>query len=187
MFHRGWKQLECLQNNYYEITDRCCWLKLTSGFIYGLRPLTSMNVKKVLIVFAVGFALYGIIEKNSVSIQSHVQQNTSGDEQISSAFQNHQSNIQVGGSGVVIRNLPDDTKGSQHQKFILKLPSGHTLLIVHNIDLAPRINSLREGDKVGFYGEYEWNQKGGVVHWTHNDPDGHHETGWLKHEGNTYQ
>ena len=89
--------------------------------------------------------------------------------------------------GIVIRILSDDTQGSQHQRFILKLASGKTLLIAHNIDLAPRINSLREGDSVEFYGEYEWNSKGGVLHWTHHDPRGRHENGWLKHDSSTYQ
>jgi hypothetical protein len=40
---------------------------------------------------------------------------------------------------------------------------------------------------IQFYGEYEWNNKGGVVHWTHRDPNGHHVGGWLKHNGSTYQ
>jgi len=43
------------------------------------------------------------------------------------------------------------------------------------------------GDSVGFYGEYEWNSKGGVIHWTHLDPSGQHIAGWLKHDGKTYQ
>jgi hypothetical protein len=144
-------------------------------------------MKKLLIVLAIGFALYGFIENNSISIPTVAQQNTTVDDQISSAFQNHQSDIQVSGSGVVIHNLPDDTKGSQHQKFILKLSSGNTLLVAHNIDIAPRVNSLHVGDNVDFYGEYEWNPKGGVLHWTHHAPDGRHENGWLIHEGKTYQ
>ena len=148
---------------------------------------SRLNMKKLLIALILGFLLYGLIEKNPFSARSYTQQNISSDEQITSAIQNQQSDIQVGGSGVVIRNLPDDTKGSQHQKFILKLRSGQTLLIAHNIDLANRISSLRVGDSVDFYGEYEWNSQGGVVHWTHHDPDGHHENGWLKHKGVTYQ
>ena len=144
-------------------------------------------MKKLLIVLVVGFALYGFLEKNPNIFESYAQQSTSNDGEIASAYQNRQSDVQVGGSGVVIRTLSDDTKGSQHQKFVLKLSSGQTLLISHNIDLAPRINALREGDTVEFYGEYEWNAKGGVVHWTHHDPGGRHENGWLKHNGATYQ
>jgi hypothetical protein len=92
----------------------------------------------------------------------------------------------IRGSGTVINILAEDTEGSQHQKFILELISEQTLLISHNIDLAPRIDSLEEGDKVDFYGEYVWNSQGGLVHWTHHDPDGQHENGWLKHKNIIY-
>ena len=106
---------------------------------------------------------------------------------LNEAYKNQQSNIQVKGSGKVIRILNDDNKGSRHQKFILKLNTGNTILIAHNIDLAPKIHSILNGDTVQFYGEYEWNKKGGVVHWTHRDPNGHHISGWLKHKGSVYQ
>jgi hypothetical protein len=106
---------------------------------------------------------------------------------LNEAYKNHQNNVQVKGAGKVIRILSDDNQGSRHQKFILKLSSGNTILISHNIDLAPRVNSISKGDTVQFYGEYEWNNKGGVVHWTHRDPNGHHIGGWLKHNGSIYQ
>lgn len=106
---------------------------------------------------------------------------------IQDAFNHHKSNIQVQGIGTVIAILPDDNKGSRHQKFILKLSTGQTILIAHNIDLAARVNSIANGDQVQFYGEYEWNKKGGVVHWTHKDPNGYHVSGWLKHKGKIYQ
>jgi len=106
---------------------------------------------------------------------------------IEAAFQQRKSNVQVQGSGTVIRILSDDNQGSRHQRFILKLASGQTLLIAHNIDVAPRINGLAKGDRVDFCGEYEWNNKGGVIHWTHRDPNGRHPGGWLKYRGKTYQ
>ncbi|MGR5173620.1 DUF3465 domain-containing protein [Vibrio owensii] len=109
------------------------------------------------------------------------------DQVLKQAYQSHQSDVQVRGSGVVIRVLRDDNVGSRHQKFILKLESRQTLLVAHNIDLAPRVANLNVGDRIEFNGEYEWNSKGGVLHWTHHDPQGRHEGGWLKHNGRTYQ
>lgn len=93
----------------------------------------------------------------------------------------------VEGDGVVTRLLGDDLRGSRHQRFLVRLDSGHVLLISHNIDLAPRVDSLRPGDRVEFRGEYEWNDKGGVVHWTHHDPDGGRRGGWIRHGGRTYR
>lgn len=112
---------------------------------------------------------------------------SAADREILSAFQARQSGVQVGGEGVVDRILSDDNDGSRHQRFILRLASGHTLLIAHNIDIAPRIEALESGDRVAFFGQYEWNAQGGVVHWTHHDPDGQHASGWLKASGRLYQ
>lgn len=109
------------------------------------------------------------------------------DEVIADAFENRRNNLQVSGSGTVTRLLADDNDGSRHQRFILELDSGQTVLIAHNIDLAPRINGLRNGDLVSFFGEYEWNDRGGVIHWTHHDPAGRHADGWLEHNGRKYE
>lgn len=104
-----------------------------------------------------------------------------------SAYVQHLENVQVQGAGRVVRILPDDNNGSKHQRFILHTPEDVSVLVAHNIDLAPRIASLQQGDQVEFYGEYIWNEKGGTVHWTHRDPRGKHIHGWLKHKGVTYQ
>jgi hypothetical protein len=108
-------------------------------------------------------------------------------EKIAEAFANRAGGIQVAGSGVVSKLLPDDLKGSRHQKFILRLTDGRTVLIAHNIDLAPRVDGLNKGDRVEFHGVYEWNPQGGVIHWTHDDPAGQHPDGWLKHDAKTYR
>lgn len=108
-------------------------------------------------------------------------------ETIDKAYHNKKSDLQVQGSGRVIKILSDDNNGRKHQRFLIKLPSKLTILIAHNIDLSNRISTLSVGDTIEFYGEYEWNQKGGVVHWTHHDPRGKHKDGWLKHEGIIYK
>ena len=109
------------------------------------------------------------------------------DARIAAAFRERRSDVAVETGGQVIKLLPDDNQGSRHQRFIIRLNSGQTVLVSHNIDLAPRIDGLRTGDRVDVRGEYEWNARGGVIHWTHHDPQGRHPGGWLRHRGRLYQ
>lgn len=106
---------------------------------------------------------------------------------IDEAFSARRNLPLVQGNGAVVRLLKDDTNGSQHQKFLLKVSDNITILIAHNIDLAPRVANIQVGDMLEFKGEYIYTPKGGTVHWTHKDPRGHHEGGWLKHNGNVYE
>jgi hypothetical protein len=106
---------------------------------------------------------------------------------LAAAYREGRSDVQVLGEGRVVKVLPDDTRGSRHQRFILELDSGQTVLVAHNIDLAPRIDGLARGDEVRFHGEYEWNDRGGVLHWTHHDPRGAHIGGWLEHRGRRFE
>ena len=105
---------------------------------------------------------------------------------VATAFDERRSGVQVEDEGVVVKVLPDDDDGNRHQRFILKLTSGQTVLIAHNIDLAPRVPELARDDRIAFFGEYEWNEQGGVVHWTHHDPGGRHVGGWLRREGRKF-
>lgn len=109
------------------------------------------------------------------------------DDPIGRAFASRASDIQVEGEGTVVRVLADDLDGSRHQRFIVQLASGQTVLISHNIDIAQRVNGLEAGDSVRFNGEYVWNAKGGLIHWTHHDPRGRHVSGWVMHNGKTYK
>jgi hypothetical protein len=105
---------------------------------------------------------------------------------IAEAFTDSLSNIQVTQSGIISRILSDDTAGDRHQRIIVRLSNNQTLLIAHNIDLSPRVPNPVVGKVLGFSGEYEWNKDGGVIHWTHKDPQGKHSTGWLEYEGMRY-
>ena len=143
-------------------------------------------MKKLTLVIAlliVAFVGWTQLDHSTESIRPNGQ----ASDALAIAYAERKSDVQVRGNGVVVRILPDDRDGSRHQRFILQLDSGQTLLISHNIDLAPRIASLRKGDAVAFNGKYEWNPNGGVVHWTHHDPIGRHEAGWVEHNGRTYQ
>ena len=86
----------------------------------------------------------------------------------------------------VVNTLSDDNEGSRHQRFIVQAEGLPTLLIAHNIDLAPRV-PLDSGDAVKIKGRYEWNNRGGVIHWTHHDPNGNSEAGWIRHQGELYE
>lgn len=91
------------------------------------------------------------------------------------------------GEGIVQKVLKDDNEGSRHQRFILDIGEGKTLLVAHNVDLAPRLPDLQVGDRVQFYGQYESNHRGGVLHWTHRDPAKRHTAGWLHYKGKRYE
>lgn len=92
----------------------------------------------------------------------------------------------IEGRGVVRRLLTDDDDGSRHQRFILDVGNGQTLLVAHNIDLAFRV-PLGMGDRVYFRGMYEWNNLGGLVHWTHHDPLGVEDGGYIRFRSKTYE
>lgn len=109
------------------------------------------------------------------------------DDPLLTAYLNRKSDVQIESEGVVKRVLPDDRNGSRHQRFILEGPSGRTVLVAHNIDLAPRVPDLAPGARIAFHGEYEWNERGGVIHWTHHDPRGEHPGGWIEFRGRRYQ
>ena len=110
----------------------------------------------------------------------------SSDDLLAELFKDQKSDVQVQGQGTVIRLLTDDSEGNRHQRFILELDSGQTLLITHNIDIAPRLDVIAVGDRVEFYGVYFYNEQGGGIHWTHHDPKGQHISGWLKWNGEKF-
>lgn len=100
------------------------------------------------------------------------------------AFRRRAGEAWVVGSGRVVRILADDSVGSRHQRFLIRTKGGFfirpfTVLVAHNIDLARRV-PLKQGDKVRFKGEYKWTELGGTLHWTHHDPAGWHDGGWIR-------
>jgi len=112
---------------------------------------------------------------------------TQGSSAAREAFEQQAQGRMLRVSGRVQRLLADDRDGSPHQRFVIATDDRQTLLVAHNLDLAPRLDGLAVGDRVEVFGEYEWNPQGGVMHWTHDDPQGNHPTGYIEWKGRRYQ
>jgi hypothetical protein len=156
------------------------WMILGAGLLVGYVLLQPVLEKRF------GLALPSLTDSQPPANSPAIERSSPGEEAILAAYQAKQSDLIVETSGAVKKNLADDLVGSRHQKMILALDSGHTVLIAHNIDLADRVPA-EEGDTIRVRGEYEYSEQGGVIHWTHHDPGGRHEDGWIEHEGRRYQ
>lgn len=102
------------------------------------------------------------------------------------AAQNSRSRQYVTATATVKRLLKDDTRGIPHQRFLIELSNGTTVLVAHNTDRAPKV-PVHEGDTVTLHGEYIWTEKGGTLHWTHHSDSPMHESGWIEFNGERYQ
>ena len=106
---------------------------------------------------------------------------------VAAAYRDHLDHVWIEDTGTVERLLREDTKPPRHQRFVVRLAGGGTILIAHNIDLAPRVPCKR-GDTVSFRGEYIWTEQGGTVHWTHRDPEGGKNSGgWIRWRDSIYR
>jgi hypothetical protein len=109
-----------------------------------------------------------------------------GNAAVDQAYQQHRSQVEVTVDGRVARAFPDRVGPSgRHQVFLVRLPSGLTVEIENNIDIAPRA-PIQDGDRVMIHGEYIWRPAGGLIHFTHHDPRGRHEGGWIMVGGKRY-
>ncbi len=88
-------------------------------------------------------------------------------------------------TGIVIRLFSSDSHCGSHQRLIVQTGNRQTLLVSHNTDVAERV-PLSLGDRITFRGLYEWNDQGGLVHWTHCDPMGGEDGGWIQFRGKRY-
>ena len=108
------------------------------------------------------------------------------DAQVIQAQANQAHKVEVLFSARVKKLLPDDTKGLPHQRFLLELSNGSTVLIAHDTKYAPSV-PIQAGDLLTVKGEYIWNKRGGVVHWTHRSDTPRHEGGFIDFQGTKYQ
>lgn len=151
------------------------------------RLLVAVAVVLVCLVAVTQWGWPSTPAPNKTGVDQEAASVANTDADFARAFADRAGGLELEGQGTVSKLLADDTDGDRHQRFVVRLDSGQTLLVAHNIDVAPRVSALRLGDTVSFKGEYEWNEQGGIMHWTHHDPTGNHAAGWIRHEGRTYQ
>jgi hypothetical protein len=103
------------------------------------------------------------------------------------AFEHHTDGVELTISGTVDRALSDLSGPSgPHERFIVLLADVKmTVLIEHNLSIAPRV-PVEVGEGIVVHGEYVWNAQGGLVHFTHHDPDRSHEGGYVLYAGRRY-
>ena len=144
--------------------------------------LKNKRLQRILII-AVCLVIYYVTENPGGYLPS----GSSGDQALNHAIVNQLSDVQVTTEATILKDLPDDNRGSRHQRFLIRIDSGDVILVAHNIDLAPYVPDIRKGQPIKVSGEFEWNDKGGVIHWTHHDPRGKHIDGWIDYQGKRYQ
>ena len=150
-----------------------------------------MNNKRILqsgrrivpVLIVLGLLVYQYYVPNTQTDDAAV---VAQEGRLQQAYAAGQSGVWLEARGRISRVLRDDNEGSRHQKFILELDDGHTVMVAHNIDLAERIPA-RENLPLRVRGRYEWNDRGGVIHWTHHDPDGRLQGGWIEVDNMRYR
>ena len=153
-----------------------------------MKKKISLALSLLIVVLIIAWQWIG--QKNSYSPSATILSRSSDqldNTQLLVAYKNRVAREQIKGSGVIVKALKDDLEGVRHQRLVIKVNNNQTILIAHNIDLADRIPSPKIGSIIEFYGEYVWNNKGGVIHWTHKDPRKRHINGWLRYDGVLYQ
>lgn len=92
--------------------------------------------------------------------------------------------------GATVLSAPHFFYGSRthamHEAFEARADDGVRVEIVDNVALAPRIPVVA-GDRIGVQGELvPQTRYGPLVHWTHHDPDHHHQDGFIDLHGKQY-
>ena len=89
----------------------------------------------------------------------------------------------------VVTDVPREYYGNRthamHEYFHV-LSQGKRLEVVQNLRCSPQV-PVHPGDGVTLHGELVPDgSHGPLMHWTHHDPSGRHEDGWVIDEGKRY-
>ncbi|MBD5654093.1 MAG: DUF3465 domain-containing protein [Candidatus Eremiobacteraeota bacterium] len=114
-----------------------------------------------------------------------------GNGAIYDAWRAGRSHVEVTASGTIARVLGTRPgRISAHEGFLLHLRGaagrGLTVRVEDNVDFTGAI-PLQPGADVVARGEYVYDSRGGIVHYTHRDPRGRHAAGYVETGGKLYQ
>jgi hypothetical protein len=139
--------------------------------------LTPVNSRRALLVALIGASLCACAGSQAPD-----------DAAVCGAFSAQRSGVEVVAQGMVTRVLGVQAgRSSPHEGFLLRLDSGCAIVVrvEVNTDFTGSI-PLSVGERVLVKGDYEYYSRGGVIHWTHRDPRGHHENGYVDVSGTMY-
>lgn len=110
-----------------------------------------------------------------------------GAEHIEFLYKQQRGGTKVSSVGRITKVLEDQTLPYTAQVILIRLSSGRKLLIKHNTEKATPLPKLTVGEALIFSGIYSWNNKGGMVLSTYQQPEQPQRSGWLKYQDVTYQ
>lgn len=107
------------------------------------------------------------------------------------AWRSNRSHLEVTAEGSVARRLGTRVgRSGTHEGFLLHLTGaagrGLTVRVEDNVDITGPI-PLTEGAEVEVRGEYIFDRRGGIIHYTHRDPRGRHSAGYVRVNDKFYQ
>lgn len=137
-----------------------------------LNPRNTRRLAIVVLAFGTSCAPYG-----------------SGNATVCAAHTSRHSHIETDATGTISRLLHESHgRYGPHAQFLVRLDSSCalTVRVAANEAFTGRL-PLRVGEHVRVRGEYEYYRRGGVIHWTHRDPRGHHDNGFIELRGRLYE
>jgi hypothetical protein len=140
--------------------------------------------RRVLGTLTVGFL--ALLPLGCASQTQSLKLGSPSDGEVLEAQAEHARKHEVTVTAPVSKLLPDDTEGIPHERFLIRLSNGSTVLVAHDTARAPRV-PVQAGDTITIHGEYIWNEKGGVLHWTHHSDTPYHPGGWIELNGRHYE
>jgi hypothetical protein len=145
-------------------------------------PLTSITMRALALIAVFAQLIAGACTPLSPAATA------ADNAAVKAAFERRAENVELTASGAIDRVLSDqDGPSGRHERFIVRLPDvGMTVLVEHNLSIAPRV-PVAVGEPIVVHGEYVWNAQGGLLHFTHHDPDRSHEGGYIMYGGRRYE